>query len=192
MSYRSPGLIQTIIQGITHGFDKGELGEWAIEYILKKSLSGDIYTLRNLYIPYRDITTEIDLVMLHETGIYVFESKNYSGWIFGNEKQQYWTQSLKGGKKFKFYNPIHQNRTHINSLVELLRLSPDQRPKSYVVFSNRCTLKSVPPSTKDMVICNRYNMLEDIEWRMNLAPKVFNQQTLMIINTYLQQFERHQ
>lgn len=39
-------------------------------------------------------TYEIDLIMISETGIYVFESKNYSGWIFGDEKQRYWTQIL--------------------------------------------------------------------------------------------------
>lgn len=33
-------------------------------------------------------TIELDIVMIHETGIYVFESKNYSGWIFGSEKKQ--------------------------------------------------------------------------------------------------------
>ncbi|NLK22184.1 MAG: NERD domain-containing protein [Epulopiscium sp.] len=26
--------------------------------------------------------------------MYVFESKNYSGWIFGNEKDKNWTQML--------------------------------------------------------------------------------------------------
>jgi len=191
MIYRSPGLIRTILHGIENGFDKGEMGEWATEYALKKSLPGNIYTLRNLYIPYRDITTEIDLIMLHETGIYVFESKNYSGWIFGNEKQQYWTQCLKGGKKFKFYNPINQNRTHVNALMGLLRLASNQRPKSYIVFSDRCTLKSVPPSTESVVICNRYNVINAIEQRMKNAPEIFNRQTLMVINTYLQQFEKY-
>lgn len=40
----------------------------------------------------------IDLLMIHEKGIFVFESKNYSGWIFGSADQLNWTQSLQNGK----------------------------------------------------------------------------------------------
>ena len=37
----------------------------------------------NCYLPKADgETTEVDVILLHESGIYVFESKNYSGWIF--------------------------------------------------------------------------------------------------------------
>jgi hypothetical protein len=54
-------------------------------------------------------TTEIDLIMIDETGIYVFESKNYSGWIFGDEKRKNWVQTLENRQKNYFYNPIWQN-----------------------------------------------------------------------------------
>ena len=128
MRYPKPKIDKSAIQYYENGFDKGETGEWAIEYALKKALPDNIYILRNLYIPYRSIVTEIDLILLHETGIYVFESKNYSGWIFGNEKHQYWTQSLKGGRKFKFYNPIFQNRTHINAVINQLELPRQDLP----------------------------------------------------------------
>ena len=50
-------------------------------------------------------TTEIDLLMIHEKGIFVFESKNYSGWIFGSEDQLKWTQCFKSGQREHFYNP---------------------------------------------------------------------------------------
>lgn len=56
-----------------------------------------------MYVPKDDgTTTEIDLIMLSPMGIYVFESKNYSGWIFGNEKSRYWTQTLENKKKNNF------------------------------------------------------------------------------------------
>ncbi|MEH2957321.1 NERD domain-containing protein [Candidatus Merdisoma sp. JLR.KK006] len=54
---------------------------------------------------------------MHESGIYVFESKNYSGWIFGTETQQYWTQTLLSGKgrsqKRQFFNPMYQGRNFL-------------------------------------------------------------------------------
>ena len=46
--------------------------------------------LRHLYLPVGngDQTTEIDLLMIHRTGIYVFESKNYSGYVKGKERKK--------------------------------------------------------------------------------------------------------
>ena len=87
--------------------DKGLYGEYLTFLTLEKL---DVYhrLLTNVYIPKEDgTTTEIDLIMIAETGVYVFESKNYSGWIFGNNRQKEWVQTLPGGKKYSFYNPNH-------------------------------------------------------------------------------------
>ena len=99
--------------------NKGRLGEYLI-YEKLCFLEGDeARFLCNLYIPNgKGNTTELDVVLISKSGVYVFESKNYSGWIFGNENQQYWTQTLlSGGKsrKERFYNPIRQNRSHIKN-----------------------------------------------------------------------------
>lgn len=73
---------------------KGEYGEDRIYDILQK-VDGYKATLPNCYLPKGNgETAEVDLIFLHESGIYVFESKNYSGWIFGSENQKYWTQSF--------------------------------------------------------------------------------------------------
>ena len=67
-------------------------------------------TLRNLYVPKTDNgTTEIDLLFLTKKGLVVIESKNYSGWIFENQADDYWTASLPNGQKNRFYNPVKQN-----------------------------------------------------------------------------------
>ena len=67
-------------------------------------------------------TSEIDVLMIHNKGIFVFERKNFSGWIFGNEIQRMWTQTLPKGRgrshKESFFNPIMQNRTHIKTLIK--------------------------------------------------------------------------
>ena len=55
--------------------------------------------LFNLYIPkLNDETTEVDVVLIHPKGFFVIESKNYNGWIFGSEKNRYWTQTLPMGR----------------------------------------------------------------------------------------------
>ena len=63
--------------------------------------------------------SQIDIVVAVPQGLIVIEVKDYSGWIFGNEKQKYWTQILNYGKeKHRFYNPIMQNEGHIKTLRE--------------------------------------------------------------------------
>ncbi|WP_061301142.1 nuclease-related domain-containing protein [Clostridium botulinum] len=96
--------------------NKGKYGEYLIFKTLE-NMNKNYKMLTNIYLPKGNgETTEIDLIYIHETGIYVIESKNYSGWIFGDEKNRYWTQTLKSGKKERFYNPIMQNKTHIKYL----------------------------------------------------------------------------
>ena len=110
---------QTHLPYMNVRFDAGRFGEY-LTYKYLQSLTGYKRFLFNLYIPKgKGETTEIDVLLLHESGIYVFESKNYSGWIFGTETQPYWTQTLPGKRKNvhknHFYNPILQNKAHLKS-----------------------------------------------------------------------------
>lgn len=146
-------------------FDKGRLGEF-YTYKYLKPLDGYRRYLFNLYIPKENgETTELDVVLLHESGIYVLESKNYSGWIFGTESQKYWTQTLPVGKgrsqKNKFFNPILQNKGHLKWLKSFLA---DQTLPfySYIVFSDRCTLKDIRLNGEEHQVVNRYNLLSAV------------------------------
>ena len=79
--------------------DVGTYGEYCIFKLLKTYENKGAKFLFNVYLPKdENETTEIDVLMICSQGIYVFESKNYSGWIFGNEKYKMWTQSLPQGK----------------------------------------------------------------------------------------------
>ena len=70
-----PGLINTIL----HYQNKGQFGEYSTEFALtNNNLDGRFSVHRNVYIPYKNGTCEIDLLMFHERGIFVFESKNYA------------------------------------------------------------------------------------------------------------------
>lgn len=146
--------------------DKGKLGEYKIfEYL--EALNGDKKYLFNLYLPKDgDGTTEIDVVLLHESGIYVFESKNYSGWIFGTETQKNWTQTLPLGRgktqKNHFYNPILQNKGHIKWLKAYLQ--DDSLPFfSCIVFSERCTLKDIKLTSTEHAVIQRFDVLNTVK-----------------------------
>ena len=141
-------------------FDKGLTGEY-LTYRKLLQLKGYKRFLFNCYIPKAgEDKTEIDLVLLHESGIYVMESKNYSGWIYGTETQKYWTQTLPGNQKRSFYNPIKQNIGHIKWMQTDLRL-PENLFYSYIVFSERCNLKKINRSSYTCHLLQRQDLLPD-------------------------------
>ena len=150
------GLIDTILDSIFDESWVGRRGEKLTERELKLvNLFGRKgKTLRNLYVPKDNgETSEIDVVYITQKGIFVFESKNYSGWIFGDEKGMYWTVSLPNGQKNRFYNPIKQNRTHLKWLGQFLG---NEVPLfSIVVFSERCELKKVSVESSDIRVIKR-------------------------------------
>lgn len=138
--------------------EQGEQGEYLIFESLDR-LDGHNRILVNLYLPQSDgTTTEVDLVMINSKGIHVFESKYFSGWIFGSEKSKYWTQVLKGGKKNQFYNPIWQNAGHIRVIRSLCPKLSELAFFSYIIFSDRCGLKELHVTNQDVFIGYRYEL----------------------------------
>lgn len=118
---------------------KGQQGEEFIKDILGETIPGEKYVINNLIIKSRNgSTTQIDHVLINSNAIYVIETKNYSGRIYGNEKQEQWTQVLNYGKsKYRIYNPILQNATHVNVLKRVL--NTNLPIKSIIVFVNNNT-----------------------------------------------------
>lgn len=170
----------------TYNERMGEIGENSIENTLS-NIDGYFFILRNLIVPNHDRTAEIDLLLLHEKGIYVFESKNFGGWIYGNKNAMYWLQSFKK-KKNKFYNPIRQNETHINALMNLMRLKPENKPTSYIVFGNKATLRKIPPKTEEYTVCQQYNLLSVMNEDLNNKEIKYDHETLTIYYNFLNQY----
>lgn len=135
----------------------GAYGEYLTYRCLRKYEENGAKFLFNCYLPKdKDETSEIDVMMIFKSGIYVFESKNYSGWIFGSESSKTWTQSLPNGRssrKERFYNPIMQNRTHIKWLEQ--QLDEEVPLHNIVVFSQRCELKKLEITSEDISVVKR-------------------------------------
>jgi hypothetical protein len=110
--------------------------------------------LRNVYLPKDNgETSEVDVIFITQKGIFVFESKNYSGWIFGDERSKYWTAMLPNKIKNQFYNPVMQNRTHLKWMKEFV--GEDIPLFSIIVFSERCELKKVTIYSDDVKVIKR-------------------------------------
>src|SRR5699024_5436624 len=142
--------------------DKGHRGEYQL-YRTLEQLSIPKIIFANLYIPREDgTTTEVDLLMVTQYGIFVFEMKNYSGWVFGKENQKYWTQTFPNGKKYKFFNPVWQNQAHVNAVAEWLQIEDKSLVKSWIVFGDKCRLKNVKVTNEDIHISKQHHFLEEI------------------------------
>lgn len=154
--------------------DTGLYGEYLCVAAIEERVPHPLI-LTNLYLPHptkQGHTTEIDVLLINQSGIHVIESKNYSGWIFGREQDRQWTQSMPNRKKFKFYNPIKQNELHMKAIERLLELDRTLL-FSWIVFSDRSTLKQV--DTTNVPVLNRKTWKQTIakprESRLTLAEQ---------------------
>ena len=94
----------------------------------------------------KGFTSQIDHIVLSEYGIFVIETKNYKGWIFGNEISENWTQVVYK-EKHQFRNPVKQNWSHIYALKDLLSRFPKIHYFPIVVFTGSGILKDIKSST---------------------------------------------
>ena len=122
---------------------KGFLGETVINVAMWLKLEKDIYhRLNNVTLPLANGgSTQIDHIIVSVYGIFVIETKNYKGWIYGSEKQKQWTQSFPNGSKYKFQNPLRQNYLHMKTLADLLGLELSYF-HSMIAFIGECELKT--------------------------------------------------
>ena len=122
---------------------KGFLGETVINVAMWLKLEKDVYhRLNGITLPRANGgSTQIDHIIVSVYGIFVIETKNYKGWIYGSENQRQWTQVFQNGSKFKFQNPLRQNYLHIKTLADLLGLELSYF-HSMIAFIGECELKT--------------------------------------------------
>ena len=171
--YRATGNSYRSVMG-----DTGRYGE----YLTGKELAGlGGRVFYNVYIPKREGTTEADIVMVHPSGVYVIESKNYSGRIYGGVEQPYWTQVLPRGKgrraeKERFFNPIMQNDLHVKYLKRYL--GGDIPVYSYIVFSERCDLDRLMIDDDTVRLMKRSSLAREIKRNISREGARLDEETL--------------
>jgi hypothetical protein len=124
---------------------KGWLGEAIVNLGLKVFLDkGTYHLVRNVTLPCDDGTTQIDHVIVSRFGIFVVETKNMRGWIFGTEQDAKWTQKFRKSS-FHFQNPLRQNYKHVAVMAETTGLPPEAF-KSMIMFIGDAKLKTGVPT----------------------------------------------
>jgi hypothetical protein len=140
------GIFFALITGIAFGAGVSRLrlrqniGEAMIAATIDRHFSRLHLLLNNVTLPTADGTTQIDHILVADTGIFVIEAKHYSGWIFGDPKERQWTQAIYR-KKSRFQNPLHQNFGHVKALQSLFDL-PENHFHSVVVFTGDAQFKT--------------------------------------------------
>ena len=150
---------------------KGKFGEWVVARILNNRLDPANYrVIHNVMIPDQDGgTTQIDHVVVSPFGVFVIETKNMKGWIFGDAKSATWTQTIYRSKH-KFQNPFRQNYKHIKCLAELTGL--DERHLIHVVvFIGDCNMKT-RENLPEALVTNGRELIDFIRRHQNstLSP----------------------
>lgn len=128
------------------GSGKGKAGERKVATILRQLPKEDYFVFNDLIIKFRNGgSSQIDHVVISRFAIFVIETKNYKGWIFGHENSEYWTQHIYG-YKYLFYNPVKQNAGHIRALRGVLDSFGSLPFVSIVAFSPQASFKVTAPS----------------------------------------------
>ena len=122
---------------------RGERGENKVAQILGETVIGQQYVINDLLFCNKSgQSCQIDHVFINKSGIWVIETKNFSGYIFGEENQREWTQVLANGNvKHKFYSPVKQNATHIYHLSKYLNVK--NVFQNVVVFLSHADISNV-------------------------------------------------
>ena len=107
--------------------------------------SSDYHLLNHITLKLKDGTTQVDHILISRFGVFVIETKDYKGWIFANSRHAQWTQVLFKAK-FRFQNPLVQNRLHLKAIEALLDFLPVDAIHSLVVFAGEAEFKSDKPT----------------------------------------------
>lgn len=124
----------------------GAQGEHRVSSTLNRKLNeNDYVVIDDLTLPTDHGTTQVDHIVVSRYGIFVIETKNMSGWIFGGKTQARWTQVMRRHKS-QFQNPLRQNYHHVKVVQELLGVGRDQ-VENLVAFVGSAEPKTeMPPN----------------------------------------------
>jgi hypothetical protein len=124
----------------------------------------DYHLMNHVTLKLQDGTTQIDHVLVSRFGVFVIETKDYKGWIFGDPNQPNWTQVLFW-LRFKFQNPMIQNSRHVRAVQDLLDFLPPSAIKSVVVFTGDAKFKTpIPPGVfyASEIVAYLRNVTDDV------------------------------
>lgn len=141
--------------------------------------------LNNLYLPKNSIsdTTTIDSVLIHPTGIYLFENSVSEGWIYGDADGKFWSATVLRNNRTKnseFENPVLRSMRNEEALRRMFEKA-ESLPLhifSYVVFGDKAVLKDVPGSSVERKLVLRGQLSQSLTRTFSLATPVYTEKEI--------------
>ena len=160
--------ILVVLSIVSTAWFKGVMGELMITVFIRWKLNKHVYHLiNNVTLPTEDGTTQIDHIIVSIYGVFVIETKNLRGWIFGRPNQKTWTlQRYK--KRYLLQNPLRQNYKHIKALQSISNLE-DKQLHSLVVFVGDSEFKTAMP--ENVIYGGRFIQFIESKTEKLLSPK---------------------
>lgn len=125
-------LIFAVIRQEMRPVISGREGEKKIAHILRKQ---GLMVFNNIILMIDGRTVQIDHIAISNNGVFVLETKNHHGVIFGDSYKKEWYQNTPSGGRYRFYNPVWQNYGHVKTVEKLLGLD-EKLIRSVVVFAS--------------------------------------------------------
>ena len=159
-------LIIILVSFFKSPMGKGMVGEFIVNLLAKLFLDKNTYHLiKNVTLPTESGTTQIDHLIVSKYGVFVIETKNMKGWIFGSEKQEKWTQKIYK-HSVSFQNPLRQNYKHTKTLATLLNID-HEKIFSLIVFVGDSEFKTKMP--ENVTYCRGF-----VKFVRSKKEKLFN------------------
>ena len=183
------GLLDKIKKMPTLNEVKGDVGEQLTKFMAKIDIPETLVIHDVLIDGSETQTSQIDLLLIGEKGIYVAEVKMYSeARVYGDGKKSQWYY-YKSGQKYDIYSPIKQNRNHIKHLKEFLKEYGDVPCFSVIVMiceDFKISNTNDDPEHPDTVVVNGLlSLRKGLEVLAKGKPQFFSKEQKQEIYEYI-------
>ncbi|ATP42103.1 5,10-methylenetetrahydrofolate reductase [Solibacillus sp. R5-41] len=137
----------------------------------------------NVQLPTNEALQPIDAVFIHETGIYVINILEMSGWINGREQDLQWTQLLHKDKSKLFNNPVHETKRLNFALRDYLAEVNEEVFESLVLFSNDCSFQNIELFSENVDVIKSSAIKK---WTKNLQQQRLSETDIQTIYSALE------
>ncbi|SHI08581.1 hypothetical protein SAMN02745207_04290, partial [Clostridium grantii DSM 8605] len=80
------------------------------------------------------------------------------------------------------------NKGHISALKDTLGINKEDFYKSYIIFSERCTLKKITVTSPNVKVIKRNSLVRTIKKDMNKSPKIMTVEDIAKLYSKLQKY----
>lgn len=163
----------------------GKQGEERTAHLLS-SLPDSYKLIRNTVISYEGRKSEIDNIVVGNTGVFIIETKNHRGYISGDCHEMYWAQHKIDNygqcHSKNFYNPTKQVATHIYRLKGIFKQNKIRVfINGAVYFSNPEIKVDIENPREDIPVFNYYNQDKLLNYILSRDKILTNKQVEHIV-----------